>query len=98
MAEIRWTPHAADEFEAIAEFISADSSHYASLFAMNVLAVIERLAKFPSSGRVVPELGNPVLREILYGSYRIVYRINAECIEILTIHHGARLLDVSKLM
>jgi len=39
---------------------------------MDVLAAVERLADFPNSGRLVPELKDPAIREILFGSYRIV--------------------------
>jgi toxin ParE1/3/4 len=97
MAEIRWTLQAADDLEAIAEFISVDSSQYAQLFALHVLKAIERLATFPRSGRVVPELGNAAIREIILGNYRIVYRLRKDIVEILTVYHGARLLDPSDL-
>ena len=64
---------------------------------MDVLAAVERLADFPNSGRVVPELKDPVIREILFGSYRIVYRVKGDLVELLTVYHGARLLDPSRL-
>ena len=54
MAELRWTPQAADDLEAITNFIAADSPHYASLFAIDVLASVERLRSFPGSGRTRP--------------------------------------------
>ena len=50
MVEVRWTPQAADDLEAITEFISQDSLHYARLFA-----AVERLSAFPELGRIVPE-------------------------------------------
>jgi len=37
MADVRWTPQAAGDFEQIADFIAQDSLHYASLFVMKVL-------------------------------------------------------------
>ena len=97
MAEVRWTLQAADDLEAIADFIAADSPHYASLFVMDVLASIERLTNFPNSGKIIPELANPDIREILFGSYRIIYRIKTDLVEILTVYHGARLLDPTSL-
>ena len=97
MAEVRWTPQAADDLEAITNFIAADSPQYATLFAMDVLVAVERLAGFPNSGRVVPELKDPAIREILFGSYRIVYRVKGDLVEVLTVYHGARLLDPSRL-
>jgi toxin ParE1/3/4 len=97
MAEVRWTPQAADDLEAITDFIAADSPHYASLFAIDVLNAVERLQLFPRSGRVVPEVQAPEIREIVLGNYRIVYRIRTDLVEILTVWHGSRLLDPSRL-
>jgi toxin ParE1/3/4 len=45
-------------------------------------------------GRVVPEFNIENLRERISGNYRVVYRINkSQNIEIVTIHHSARLLN-----
>ena len=98
MAEIRWTHQAADDLESITEFISQDSPHYARLFALDIIKAVERLIDFPELGRVVPEKDDPLIREIIMGNYRIVYRLKDNIVELLTIHHGARLLDPSKLM
>jgi len=97
MAKVRWTPQAADDLDAIAEFISRDSPHYSSLFVLDVLYAVDRLIQFPKSGRVVPEIDDPLVREIILGSYRIIYRVHKDLVEILTIFHGSRLLDPSKL-
>ncbi|MCX6357544.1 MAG: type II toxin-antitoxin system RelE/ParE family toxin [Candidatus Aureabacteria bacterium] len=97
MAEVRWTPQAADDLESITEFVAQDSPHYARLFATDVVEAVERIANFPNLCRIVPERNDPFIRKVILGSYRIVYRLPAELVEILTIHHGARLLDPSKL-
>ena len=98
MAEVRWTPQASDDLEAITNFIAADSPHYASLFAIDVLASVKRLVTFPHSGRMVPELNDPTIREIILGNYRIVYRVRQDIVELLTVYHGARLLDPFRLI
>ena len=97
MAEVRWTPQASDDLEAITNFIASDSPNYASLFAIDVLASVERLETFPFSGRMVPELNDPAVREIILGNYRIAYRVRRDFVELLTVCHGARLLDPSRL-
>ena len=97
MAQVRWTQQAANDLEAITDFIALDSPHYASLFAMDVFASVERLQAFPRLGRIVPELREPDIREIILGNYRIVDRIMGEAVDILTVWHGARLLDPSHL-
>ena len=93
MAEVRWTTQAADDLEAITEYIAGDSPHYASLFAMDVLAAVDRLEDFPQAGRRIPEGGDRSLREVLLGNYRIVHRVTGDLVEILTVRHAARLLD-----
>jgi len=97
VAEVRWTPQALGDLEAIAEFISQDSPHYASLFVIDVFTAVERLGEFPLSGRVVPEKNDSKVREVILGNYRIVYRVRDDVVELLTVYHGARLLDPSKL-
>lgn len=97
MAQVRWTPQAADDLEAIAEFIAKDSPHYSALFVLDVLHAVERLGPFPKSGRVVPEINDQLIREVILGSYRIIYRVQKDLVEILTVFHGSRLLDPSKL-
>lgn len=81
-----------DDVDAIREFIAKDSPQYAEIFVKGVFGAVERVGKFPSSGRIVPEFGNAKVREIFFGSYRIIYRVKAKEVEILTVYHGARLL------
>ena len=50
---------------------------------------------FPDIGRMVPERGDPNIREIQRPPYRIMYRRGPELIEILTIHHSARLVPAA---
>jgi toxin ParE1/3/4 len=97
MAQVRWTPQAADDLEAIVEFISLDSEHYARLFALDLVAVVEKLGVSPRRGRVVPEAQAPNIREVFFGNYRVIYRLTREVVEVLTIYHGARLLNPDRL-
>ena len=46
--------------------------------------------------RIVPELPLENIREILHGNYRIIYRQTDDSVQILTVHHSARLLDRSQ--
>jgi toxin ParE1/3/4 len=94
MAEIVWTSQAEDDLTEIARHISSDSEYYATVFVMDVLDAVERLAEFPLMGRIVPEFDAPQIRELLLGSYRVVYRTRHDLVEIATIYHGARLLPV----
>ena len=48
------------------------------------------LSTFPERGRIVPELGVPGVREIIVKSYRLVYRISGNTVQVLRFWHGAR--------
>lgn len=95
MAKIRWTEQALDDVEGIAAYISRDSNYYAQMFTRKIFESIERLKSLPESGRVVPEIGQSTIREIILGNYRIIYRVEfkKDKIEILTVYHSARLLN-----
>lgn len=97
MAQVKWTLQAVDDLSSIAEFIAKDSRYYAHLFVINIVGYVERLSSFPKSGRIVPEIKNPLIREIITGNYRISYRFQTKTVEILTVYHGAKLLNSSKI-
>ncbi len=88
MAEVIWSPQAKADLHEIAEYISVDSVHYAEAIVSRILASVERLKKFPSSGRIVPELGMSAIREVVLGNYRIVYRLLETYCEIVTVMHS----------
>ena len=97
MVIVSWTVQALDDLDAICEFIARDAPRYAQLFAIQAFETIDRLAMFPLSGRVVPEINRKEIREVILGNYRIVYRLKEEETEILTVHHGAQVLTADKL-
>lgn len=98
MAEVRWTDQALYDIENIAEFIAKDSETYAKIQVERFFEETEILESFPLSERIVPELKNKNIREIIFGNYRIIYRIFSKAyVDILTIHHGSRLIKNNQL-
>jgi len=93
VAQLIWSPRAAADLEETCQYISRDSEHYARLFAARVVALVEAIAERPMAGRIVPEYQQDNLRERIFQSYRIVYRIRPQVVEIVAIVHGARLLS-----
>jgi addiction module RelE/StbE family toxin len=91
---VRWTPQAADDLQAIYDFIARDSPHYAQLTVEDILAAIDRLKEFPLLGRQVPERERDDLRELIKPPYRIVYRVS-EVVKILTIFRASRLFPAN---
>jgi plasmid stabilization system protein ParE len=90
LIEIRWTLEAFEDLKGIRDAIQRDSAVYARDVASRLYEAVAVLGAFPDSGRVVPERKNPTIRELVRGSYRIVYRRHPEAVEILTIFHGAK--------
>ena len=97
MARVRWSNQALADLEAIGDFIARDAPSVAQVFVERVFAAVKRLEAFPRSGRVVPEIGQEDIREIIFGSYRIVYVVSEDEVNILTVFHAARLLRPSDL-
>jgi toxin ParE1/3/4 len=55
---------------------------------------VGQLADFPESGRIVPELAIPRLRELVHPPFRIVYRIDDARIVIVRVWRSERLLKM----
>lgn len=88
---IRWTEPAVLDLENIRDFISRDSEYYAVEFTAKIIDAVEKLYLLPSMGRKVPEINDISIREIIYNSYRIIYRIeNSKKILVLGIIHATR--------
>ena len=93
MVEIVWTARALNDIDQIAEYISKDSFMYATRIVERIFYVEELLLLNTRIGRMVPEFHNNVIREVIIGNYRVVYRIySAKEIQMLTVHHGAKRL------
>jgi toxin ParE1/3/4 len=90
MAQVIWAPSALDDIAALAEFIARDSPDVASLFICRLMEATDRLQEFPLSGRIIPEIDEPDAREIIYGAYRIMYRVQEGEVWITGVVHGAR--------
>lgn len=84
---------AVQDLKDIHDYISLDSPYYADIVIERLINQLSRLEDFPLKGRVVPELENPLIREIFEYSYRIIYRIeHAELIAIARFFHQSRIL------
>lgn len=94
MVKVIWTELALGDLKAIHDYISKDSRGYADKFIEKLIARVSQLHTFPKSGRIVPEYSSELIRELIEGSYRIVYRVHADHIGVVRVHHSARQLNV----
>lgn len=87
---IAWSPEALEDLEQIAAYLERDSTWYAQAVVQRIVADAESLDGFPMRGRVVPEIGDPAMRERFSYRYRLIYRVEPGHVLILAIIHGAR--------
>lgn len=74
----------------IQDFIAQSNPGAAGRLVHQIVQRGEGLSRFPEMGRMVPELPGTGLREIIEGRYRIVYRIQAKDIQVVTVFEGHR--------
>jgi toxin ParE1/3/4 len=87
---IAWTESAWRDLERIADYIAEDSPGYAAAFVRRVRDRARSLDEMAERGRVVPELDQPSVRELVVGTYRLIYEISDQEVFVLALIHGAR--------
>ncbi|SFS56824.1 type II toxin-antitoxin system RelE/ParE family toxin [Paenibacillus sp. 453mf] len=92
MAELVWSPRSLKDLEIIYEYIKQDSIEQAREFVNELIYETSTIIDFPYKGRLVPELNRDEVREKIYKSYRIIYRITETNIELVTFLHQSRRL------
>jgi len=87
-----WSPATRDDLHDIVVFIARDNPNRAMSFGYELISETDRLQEFPELGRIVPEYRNDYIREIIFRTYRIVYRVNHEnqICEVARVWHSAR--------
>ena len=94
---VKWSNSAKYDLRQIYEYISSNSKIYGKKVVDDIVRKTEQLNRFSSSGRMVEELNNPRVREILIYSYRLIYQIKSEEeIEVLAIVHAKRQIKLTE--
>ena len=95
--KVYWTDTAEGHLDAIYDYIAQDSPEYAKRVVDRLTRRSQQIAEFPLSGRRVPEYDIDQIREIIEGSYRIIYYIKPDQIGVLAVIHGSmNILSSSK--
>ena len=87
------TDAAVDQLRAIHAHIERTSPAYALPVVDRLTRRTQQLEAFPMSGRRVPKSELEAVRKMIEGSYRIVYELPLERIEVLAVLHGARSIE-----
>ncbi len=85
-----WTPGARTDLDEIAAYIASDSPPAALAFLEEIFEKAESLGTLSERGRIVPELADPHVRELLLHKYRLFYEIHENEVVVLGVLHGAR--------
>ena len=87
-----WSSAANADLDDIDAYISARSPLGAQRMLEGLSEVAGTLGDFPLAARMVPELADTLRRETFVYEYRIIYRVEGDCVRILRVVHGRRLL------
>ena len=92
MARLIWTEPALADLDAIAEYIALDNPAAASRLVQKVFGSVERLERFPSSGKRPPELQRTSYRELVVAPCRVFYRVEGDSVFLLYVMRAEHLL------
>jgi toxin ParE1/3/4 len=87
--KVHWTDTAEKHLDAIYSYIAQDSPEYARRMVDRLTRRSQQIAKFPFSGRRVTEYDADQIREVIEGSFRVIYHIKSDQIDVLAVIHGA---------
>src|SRR4051812_48431763 len=91
-----WTAPALEDLDDLAAWVALDSPQAASDLIEAALDAVERLRRFPDSGRWVPELRSRVYREVIVPPLRLIYRREPGSVLIVHVMRGQQELRSAK--
>jgi addiction module RelE/StbE family toxin len=94
MVKITWSNQAIEDIHRIQTYYSSFSEKFSSNLIDQIFEKEILIIDHPEIGRIVPELNNKKIREIIFRNFRIIYVIfDLHRISILTIHESSRPLS-----
>lgn len=92
--KVCWTNTAEGHLDANFDYIAQNSKEYAKSMVDRIIRRSQQIAEYPLSGRMVPEYDFNQIREVIEGSYRIIYHIKSDQIDVLAVIHGAMNINI----
>jgi plasmid stabilization system protein ParE len=93
VARISLAESALSDLAGIQEWYAAEGvPEVGDRLVAEIFQRLEVLADQPDIGRIVPEFGQPFLRELIHPPFRIVYRRDSLRVRIVRVWRGERLL------
>lgn len=94
---VKWTEHAKAQLRHIHNYIAQDSALYAKRVTQALIDKSLQMDGFPRTGKIVAELNDDSVREISLYSYRILYEIKSNHLEVLAVIHKRRDLQPTEI-
>ncbi|MBN2658499.1 MAG: type II toxin-antitoxin system RelE/ParE family toxin [Spirochaetales bacterium] len=91
--KIYWTRKSQNDLFEIARFIKRDNDEAAKRIIQSIRKRVLLLIENPFLGRMVPEISDNSIRELIFNNYRIVYQVKSDSINILTVFEGHKLWE-----
>lgn len=95
--KVQWAPLAVDRVVEIATYIARDNPVAAEKWVRNAFERIGQLRQFPESGRLLSETPRKDVRELVWGNYHIIHRLDAHRVSILTVRPMKQILPLEDL-
>lgn len=86
MLRLIWEPEARQQFLAVIDYIAARNPVAATRMERMIAAGLERLRKFPYSGRPGRAPGTREL--IVHPNYLVIYQVTDDAIDVLRVLHA----------
>lgn len=96
MGQINWTNAAERWLQEIYEYIQQDNPDAALRTVRGIRERAQVLADFPEIGAPYADRARRAIRILLYGHYRIAYRVKQGEVDILGVFHGS--LDIERFL
>ncbi len=90
--KVLWSHTALGHLTTIFEYIKRDSPRHAQRMVDRITARSKQIAHAAELAPIVAEYGDPGIREVLEGPYRVIYRVESDAAIVLAVIHGARIL------
>jgi toxin ParE1/3/4 len=73
-------------------YIRRDAPQRAAQWRLRLLDAIDSLERFPERHALAPEaeVAGLDVRQMLFGMYRVLYVVEGDTVNVLTVRHGAR--------
>lgn len=88
--KVRFTPSGRLQFLHALAYIQRDNPEAARKMRKRAERSLRRLARYPESGRLIPEFPDLPYREVIVSPYWFFYRVEGKVVWVVAVWHGAQ--------